>query len=62
MQNSDQGQITCKNKLAAVSSDNKYANKNDDNIGKLKEESETAEQESEFARVFAQLRGEKRWD
>ena len=47
-----------------MSSENKirYVNKNDDNICKLQEESVTAEQESEFARVFAQLRGEKRWD
>ena len=47
-----------------MSSDNKIksVNKSDDNIVKLKEESVAAEKESEFARVFAQLRGEKRWD
>ena len=62
--NSGQSQATCKNKLTAVSSENKirYVNKNDDNIGKLEEESVTAEQESEFIRVFAQLRGKKRSD
>eukprot|EP00090_Calanus_glacialis_P026078 TRINITY_DN4089_c0_g1_i8.p1 TRINITY_DN4089_c0_g1~~TRINITY_DN4089_c0_g1_i8.p1 ORF type:complete len:178 (+),score=57.56 TRINITY_DN4089_c0_g1_i8:47-580(+) len=64
IQNSDQSQTTCKNKLTAVSSDNKIrsVNKSGESVDKLKEESVTAEQESEFARVFAQLRGEKRWD
>ena len=64
IQNSDQGQETFKNKFTAMLSENKInsVDKNDDNIGKLKEKSVAAEQESEFARVFAQLRGEKRWD
>ena len=59
-----QGQVTCNNKLKAKSSENKIksANKNADTIDKLKDESVAAEKESEFARVFAQLRGEKRWD
>eukprot|EP00090_Calanus_glacialis_P026073 TRINITY_DN4089_c0_g1_i3.p1 TRINITY_DN4089_c0_g1~~TRINITY_DN4089_c0_g1_i3.p1 ORF type:complete len:177 (+),score=57.27 TRINITY_DN4089_c0_g1_i3:47-577(+) len=62
-----QSQIACKNKLTTVSSGNKIrsVNKSDETVEtvkNLKEESVTAEQESEFARVFAQLRGEKRWD
>ena len=62
-----QSQIACKNKLTTVSSGNKIRSviKSDQTVetGKnLKEESVTAEQESEFVRVFAQLMGEKRWD
>ena len=47
-----------------MSSDNKIrsVNESGESVEKLKEESVTAEQESEFARVFAQRRGEKRWD
>ena len=47
-----------------MSSENKIrsVNKSYEIVDKLKEEIVTAEQEYDFARVFAQLRGEKRWD
>eukprot|EP00092_Neocalanus_flemingeri_P050181 GFUD01057911.1.p1 GENE.GFUD01057911.1~~GFUD01057911.1.p1 ORF type:complete len:193 (+),score=66.06 GFUD01057911.1:42-581(+) len=62
----DQSQPSRKNKLTDVSSQTNVTsarnNRNNKTARKSKLESETGDEESEFARVFAQLRGEKRWD
>ena len=64
VRNHDQLQTACEKKLMGVSSETKHlvVNKMKSEKDSVDEESVTDEEISEFARVFAQLRGGRDWD